>query len=298
MLWEGPETRFDLASITKPVVATLALVLDRRGELPLRTPVEEIWPAAVGFERRTLADLLRHRSGLQAWTPLWRRCRGRAGVERLLLSGEVGGAPRPLYSDLGYILWGLAAEKRLGRPLAALLRDRVLAPLHLESVSGPPGDRPDVAACELGNDHERALAVAQGIALAPRAGVLRGTPHDGNARFLGGVCGHAGLFGAAADLGRFGAEWLRPKKLLRREEVERSLTGRGPYALGWFRRRARGSAGPALGRRAFGLPGFPGVSLWIDPDTELVAVLLAHRRRGAPGLNPWRRRFHALAAAL
>jgi CubicO group peptidase (beta-lactamase class C family) len=292
-------TRFDLASITKPVVATLALLLDRSGELPLRLPVAAVWLRAQRFGARTLEDLLRHRAGLPAWAPLRALCRRRAPVEEFLLAVPLDSAAGAVYSDLGYILWGFAARRILGSPPETLLAQRVHEPLGLASFGPPPGPRQGVAVCELDASEEERLAAHWGIRL--RAGptrVLHGRPHDDNARLLGGVPGHSGLFGDAADLWRFGLEWLRPRSLLRRAEAERAFAGRSPYALGWFRRRVRGSAGPALGPRAFGLPGFPGGSLWVDPDTGLVAVLLAHRRRGAPGLNPWRRRFHALAAAV
>jgi CubicO group peptidase (beta-lactamase class C family) len=291
-------TRFDLASITKPVVATLALLLERSGELPLSLRVAAVWPRATRFGARTLEDLLRHRAGLPAWAPLRALCRRRARVEEFLLAAPLDSAAEAIYSDLGYILWGLAARRVLGTPLATLLERRVHEPLGLVSFGPPPGARAGVAVCELGRADEERLAATWGVVQpARRQQAPRGRPHDDNARFLGGVPGHSGLFGDAADLWRFGLEWLRPRSLLGRAEVERAFAGRSPYALGWFRRRVRGSAGSALGPRAFGLPGFPGGSLWVDPDTGLVAVLLAHRRRGAPGLNPWRRRFHSLAVA-
>ncbi|HXO26949.1 MAG TPA: serine hydrolase domain-containing protein, partial [Thermoanaerobaculia bacterium] len=304
-------TWFDYGSLTKPFVATLALALDRTGELPLGTRIGEVLG---GTDRRLaalpLADLLRHRSGLVGWTPLYARCRSLAEVEALLLSGALLGARAGTYTDLDYLLWGLAAERALGRPLAALARERVLAPVGLDgSIAAVPGDLPQVAESRMGSGREVELAVRQGVAAPLLPPPPIGLPQDGNARFLatllapavpvaGGVLwGFAGLFGTAAALWRLGAEWLEPRLLLHKEDVAAALAGGGPFALGWWRRRSRGGAGgPALSAGSFGHTGFAGGSLWIDPRRSRVLVLLAHRVDPATNLNRWRRRFHAAAA--
>ena len=307
------DSRFDLGSLTKPFVATLALVLDERGELPLELPIGEVWPHAdPRLARLPLADLLSHRSGLAAWTPLYQRCRSRDEVLALLLGGELLGADLPTYSDLDYLLWGQAAEARLGRPLGDLLRERVLAPLGLSCVTlalgdpSDPGDREAVAESFMGTGKEVELAAEQGIAVADLGPPPPGTVQDGNARFLAGLGialpGHAGLFGRAADLSALGMEWLRPGRLFSPEAKARALAwGSGLYALGWVRRNVLGSAGPALGPDSFGHSGFAGGSLWIDPDASdaseggWLLVLLGARTDPAVDMNAWRRRFHALA---
>lgn len=295
-----PSTCFDLASLTKPYVATLALALDRRGALPLALPIGETFPgAAPRLARRTLEDLLRHRAGLQPWMPLYRRCRDGAGALRLLLTETVLGAPPGTYSDLGFILWGFAAERTLGQPLRELLLREVLRPLHIEArVGAVPGAARDVAPCRLDRQRERELAAQLGIAVARGKAPARGEVQDGNARFLGGLAGHAGLFAPVDGVLALAREWLRPEVLLTRRQVERALAGTGPYALGWARRRVRGSAGPALAPSSFGHAGFTGGSEWIDPERERIFVWLGHRRSASSDLNAWRRRFHALAARL
>jgi CubicO group peptidase (beta-lactamase class C family) len=308
----GAATWFDYGSLTKAFVATLALALDRGGELPLGTRIGEVLD---GADRRlaalALADLLRHRSGLVGWTPLYGRCRSLAEVEALLLSGALLGARPGTYSDFDYLLWGLAAERALGRPLAALAGERVLAPLGVDgSIAVVPGDLPQVAESRMDSGREVELAAGQGVTtpLLPPPPV--GLPQDGNARFLatlatpaargpaGGVLwGFAGLFGTAAALWRLGAEWLEPRLLLHKEDIAAALAGGGPFALGWWRRRSRGGGGgPALSAGSFGHTGFAGGSLWIDPRRSRVFVLLAHRVDPASNLNRWRRRFHAAAA--
>ncbi|HEY4591204.1 MAG TPA: serine hydrolase domain-containing protein, partial [Thermoanaerobaculia bacterium] len=232
ILWEGaageahPATRFDYASLTKPFVATLALTLDASGDLPLATRIGDVWPQArPELARRPLSDLLRHRSGLAAWTPIYHHCRSvEEAVELILAGGDHGellGARAGTYSDLGYILWAWAAEISTGTSLAALLDSRVLKPLGLGSVEPTPGDRPDIARSRMGTGQEVKLAAKQGFEVPDLGPPPVGTPQDGNGRFLvglgagGGVCGHAGLFGNARDLWRLGLEWLAPGRLLK-----------------------------------------------------------------------------------
>jgi CubicO group peptidase (beta-lactamase class C family) len=294
---------FDAASLTKPWMATLALRIDQARELPLTTAIGDLWrqcDPALG--RRTLADLLRHRSGLAAWTPLYRRCRTREEAERLLLSGVLMERPVERYSDLDYMLWGFAAERALGVDLATLLHRFVLEPASIDGVAVAPGARPGVVACRCDTGREVELAAAQGLRIARRGAPALGQPQDGNARFLGALAGHAGLFVSAEAVLALARQWLRAldsgTRLLRRDAARRALAGRGEYALGWARRRVRGSAGPALSAASFGHIGFTGTSLWIDRESGRIHVLLAHRRRPGSPLNVARRCFHALAAEL
>jgi serine-type D-Ala-D-Ala carboxypeptidase len=297
-------TRFDYASLTKPFMATLALVLDAAGVLPLATRIGDVWPGAhARLARRPLADLLRHRSGLAAWTPLYHRCRSLDEAVALIVQGgrdgDLIGARPGTYSDLGVILWGRTAERCVGTPLAALLTTRVLAPLGLDGVEASPGERPDLAESRMGTGQEVRLAAKQGFAVADLGPPPLGRPQDGNGRFLAGtgeICGHAGLFGGARDLWRLGAEWLAPGRLLHPEGVAAALEGGGRFALGWWRRTLRGSAGRSLSPTAFGHTGFAGNSFWIDPERGRIFVLLGSRLDPSMDMNRWRRRFHTAAA--
>ena len=296
-------TRFDFASVTKPFTASLALVLDEEGTLPLGTRIGEVWPEAhPALARRRLSDLLRHRSGLAGWTPLYHRCQSiQEAFELILQADDLLGAKAGTYSDLGYMLWGATAERRTGEALAELLRSRVLDPLGLSSIEASPGERPDLAQSYMGTGKEMELAAKAGFTVPDLGPPLMGHPQDGNARFLvglgfrGGVLGHAGLFGAARDAWRLGAEWLAPGRLLKPVSVDAALRGRGPFALGWWRRRLRNSAGRALSPTAFGHTGFAGNSLWIDPEKRRVFVLLGSRLDPAMDMNRWRRQFHEAA---
>jgi CubicO group peptidase (beta-lactamase class C family) len=293
-----PETSFDLSSLTKPFVATLAVVLARSGELPLTARIGDFVPSARGrAARATLESLLRHRSGLVPWAPLESLCRRNSEVTARILESDLWQASGPVYSDLGYILWARLAELHLGVGLAELLRERVLRPLDLDAPRWRPGGSEGVAESRLDRTREAELAEAFGLALRrPPSPPALGVVQDGNARFLGGVAGHAGLFGDAASVAALAEEWLRPRRLLRRAEVAAALGApAGEYALGWARRRVRGTAGAALSPRAFGHAGSTGTTVWADPERGLVFVLLAHRTSGIDW-KPLRRAFHRLAA--
>lgn len=306
--------RFDAASLTKPWMATLALVLDMQGTVRLETPLGEVFPAAVaGNRERTLEDLLRHRSGIAAWAPfavqMGKRLSDREAAAGFLLSeslwpetGRNRGA-FATYSDLGYILWGLATEKVTGSSLADLLDLHVTGPLGTAPLGALAGNPPPeaIVECRLDNWKEVELAAEQGLKLARQASFLRGVPQDGNARAaraLGFLTGHAGLFATADEMLALGREWLRPERVLAPEAVARALSGEGPFALGWARQSADGSSGPALLPNSYGHTGFSGGSLWIEPSRERVVVVLAHRLASKIDFNPIRREIHRLAAEI
>lgn len=294
-----PHTRFDLASLTKPITATLALALDSGGWLGLETPVATVFPRARSELRSILlCDLLRHAGGFVPWTPLYARCAHRGEALDLLLQGDLLGASRPTYSDLGYILWGMAAEERLQAPLGEVLERHLLSPLGLDSTAPSPGGLADVASCSLSNAREVELAAEQGFSLDPDPAPPRGIVQDGNARFLGGLAGHAGLFATLHDLFALAREWLHPGRLLREAAVRRALTGTGPYLLGWWRPAEALREPPFLSSEAFGHSGFTGTSLWIDPVQERTCILLAHRSSPNLDLTPRRRHFHRLCYEL
>ncbi len=285
---------FDLASLTKPVTATLALALERSGGLSTRASVGRVLHGS-GFEidpslrSRRLVTLLRHRSGLTAWAPLFARCRRpEEAVELLTSSPDLLGAAPATYSDLGYILWGLLVEAVTERSLGSLVEERIVRPLGLRGLSEPPGDMPAAVECRLGNQRERQLARAQGIDIGLRRAPSIGAIQDGNARFLGGPAGHAGLFGSARAIWRLAAEWVEPGALLECRQVERALGGRGEFALGWRR-----SPPAAAGRSGlwYGHTGFTGGGAWFSPETKEIRVLLAHRSSVSVSLVEWRARF-------
>jgi CubicO group peptidase (beta-lactamase class C family) len=301
-----PADLFDAASLTKPFVATLAVVLDAEGALPLGTRIGDLLPEArSALARRSLEDLLRHRSGLAPWYPLESLApRGaRPKLESLLhwlATGAPLGASPGTYSDLGFLLWGLLVARSSGWGLARLLRELVLVPLGLESEVSHRPARGRAVDCVLDDGRERELARSLGVALRrprPSGEPWRGIPQDGNARRVGSLCGHAGLFVSVDALAALGGAWLPPAGLPGSPRLAAALAGpRGGWALGWARRSRAGSSGLALSRSAFGHAGFAGSSLWIDPERDAVLVLAAHRVASRVDFNPTRREFHRLAA--
>lgn len=291
------DDRFDLASLTKPFAATLGVALDRSGRLPLATRVGELWGSGVAprLADRSLGSLLRHRSGLRAWAPLYRKFRSREQAIAYLTRSEALSSRHERYSDLGFLLWGLSVERALGEDYGSLLDRLVLEPLKLESVGPPAVPSASTVECPLGNEREVELALGLGVRIARKGGPSVGEIQDGNARFLGGPHAHAGLFGSALDLFGLASEWLTPGRVLSRHAVTGALEGGRRFGLGWARRTLRGSGGPALSAAAFGHVGFTGGSVWIDPENDRIMVLLAHRVSASVNLTSWRRRFHRAA---
>ena len=312
------ETLYDLASLTKPLAtALLAVRLQAGGRLALDDRLDRHLPEwrAAGDERSevTLLDLLAHRSGLPAWDPLYLHSTEVAGrIDRLRTIPLVHPPLQDVnYSCLDYILLGFALARAGGAPLDHLFRDTVVAPLGgPEILFTPPREtRRRIAATEHGNERERALAGPAGDGYNEwRRGIIWGEVHDNNAHTLGGVAGNAGLFGTAGAVHVLATEFLPGGKGLLGAE-ERALFGHN-FTRGQGQHRAVGfqlasspgsSAGPALSPRSFGHTGFTGTSVWIDPDSRRVYVLLTNRvhpRFHDLDMNAVRRQFHVLAGSV
>ncbi|MCU0302866.1 MAG: beta-lactamase family protein [Thermoanaerobaculales bacterium] len=300
------DTWFDLASLTKPLaVGTLSLLALRDGAIRLDTRVGEVLPELVGagVEGCTIGRLLTHTSGLPAWAPLYATGAGPSGVVDSIARLPVGeAATEVVYSCPGFILLGLMLARRLGAGLDVLLADRVLRPLGLADDLGfTPDRRRPVAAGALVALAEAELLAKRGLdpSLVPPPAPAK--PDDGNARFLGGVAGNAGLFGTMAGVLGMARAWLEPGLLLTAEEIALATADHTPglaqaRGLGWQLAATPGcSAGPALSPGAFGHTGFAGASLWIDPTRGAALALLGNRVHPAhrpTDLHPLRRRFH------
>lgn len=271
------ETVFDLASLTK-VISTTTLVMRAAdaGALRLEEPVRGFIAQWRGADRDhvTIRDLLAHCSGLTAYLPFFRDCRGRAEFESAICALPLEYAPRSraIYSDLGFMLLAFILQDTLTRPLDRLFDDvRGLfsqAPLRFN----PPQDwRPRTAPTEVDPWRGR---------------LLQGEVHDENAYALGGVAGHAGLFGTAEAVGDFGrailAAFNGDTPLVRRDTMRlfaRRTTDvpDSSRALGWDTMLPTSSCGTRLSSRAVGHTGFTGTSLWVDPGRDLYIVLLSNR---------------------
>jgi CubicO group peptidase (beta-lactamase class C family) len=309
-----PHTRYDLASLTKPLVTTtLFLLAARQGRVTLDMTVGEaldLDASSPPLARATLAELLSHTAGLPAWKPLYAIAGDPSEVADRVLRIELETAPgqRVVYTCLGFILLGIILERILEVPLDAAFQRLVAAPVGLADEIGfnPVPDDPNLAGGATTADPEPDMCSELGLPADRVPPVGPGRVNDGNARFLGGVAGNSGLFGTAAGVLRLACEYLAGQgRLLEAAEIHRATSIAAQRdglvrGLGWQIATSRGcSAGAALGPRAFGHTGFTGTSLWVDPDSEAVYVLLTNRHH--PGyhdvdLHPLRRRFHELAA--
>lgn len=288
-----PETIYDLASLTKPCVAVLAARLVAQGVLGWDVALDQWYPTARATQSSaaTLEQLLSHRAGLEAHIVLNpldsspKPCRlaaiVRAANSRREECRQAAAADcAPVYSDLGYILAGLGVEEVLGCSLQEALRREVFEPLGIELGSV------EQHCSRMGRD-KFLREVAPTEVLEHRGGVIRGAVHDDNAWFLRNekVCGHAGLFGTAMGVARFGAAVMdslagRREEWLPAEMAQVLVKARdgGSLRAGFDGKSMQGSsAGPAFGEGAFGHLGFTGTSLWCDPAAQAVVVLLTNR---------------------
>jgi CubicO group peptidase (beta-lactamase class C family) len=315
-------TVYDLASLTKPLVTgLLAARRVERGRLDLDAPVADYLRefAAAAHRPVTVRRLLTHTSGLPAWRPL--RVLTNDRRERVLeviagLPLEHAPGARVLYSDLGFITLGLLLERLEGERLAALAEREIFKPLGLKRTFFNPARafQTETAACELaGNSYERGMCRAGEHAegadsVAWREQLIWGEVHDGNAYFLGGAAGHAGLFSTARETRAIAEQFLAARtKLLKPDTCELFRTDmtaglNEARSLAWqLAATPDSAAGAALPPDSFGHLGFTGTSCWIDPSRERVYVLLTNRThtRRLPfvNINRVRRQFHALASA-
>jgi CubicO group peptidase (beta-lactamase class C family) len=306
------DTVFDLASLTK-VVATLPIVLQLagRGEVGLDQPVARYLPrfAGPGKEAVTVRQLLLHTSGLPDQRRYYQHLHDPAEIRAAAIAEPLVARPGTVlrYTDVGFIALGELAVAVAGCGLDELVRDVVCGPLGMAATRylPPAGWAGRIAATEA-------------VGGAAKVGVV----HDENADALGGVAGHAGLFGTAADVGRYAAAWAgnpgtgglllagngrdrSPFWGMRAEALRCQTEGLGGRrGLGWvLRGDAHDNMGDGWPASGAGHTGFTGTSLSVDPPTGLWAVLLTNAVHFGRGRGPeysvvgLRKQVHAAVAA-
>jgi serine-type D-Ala-D-Ala carboxypeptidase len=306
-------TIFDLASLTKPIATTSAIMqLAGRGALDILEPVATFFSEWRGAdrERATVQDLLEHSAGLAARL-IDPPPHGRREFEHDICTMLLDYPPRSksVYSDLGFILLGFIAEDR-GRATLASQFEAIAAGLPHAFAPGT-----------LSRDLVLRFGVTDALRVrtAPtrpldedtrRGRLLVGEVHDNYAAALGGVAGHAGLFGTAAGVGGFARAVLRgargdgasPAPLSPRlvaQATKKSSVAGSSRALGWDTMLPTSSCGTAMSPAAFGQVGYTGTSLWIDPGWDRYFVLLTNRACGGGTLDQMRevrRAFHDAVA--
>jgi CubicO group peptidase (beta-lactamase class C family) len=296
---------FDLASLTKPIATTTVILGQiRAGRLSVDSRIATLLSEWRGPDREavTIRDLLEHASGLAARL-VDRPPEGRREFEHDICTMPLECAPRTraIYSDLGFILLGFIAADLGGASLDALFShavDGLLGEVSLDRSS--LGFLPD---------HRSADRIAPTWPMdedVRRGRLLVGDVHDDYAALLGGVAGHAGLFGTAAGVGAFARFVLSaarghdsahaplPASAVH-ASVALSATPGSSRALGWDTMLVTSSCGSSMSPAAFGHTGFTGTSLWIDPARDRYFVLLTNRVCGGGNLDQMRdvrRAFH------
>jgi CubicO group peptidase (beta-lactamase class C family) len=295
----NPSTLFDLASLTKVLATTpMAMILYDRGLLDLDAPVSAIIPefttdSAKDPRRQqvTLRQLLAHSSGLPAYEKLFLKARTRDELLQAAFATPLTAAPstRAEYSDIGFIILGVALERLADEPLDRFCQREIFAPLAMTNTTfNPPTEirstiPPTADEREFGTEERGAGAPRQQTPSTFRQRVIQGEVQDENATILGGVAAHAGLFSTAADLAKYahalltgGHPILRPETiaLFTRRESAAPGTSR---ALGWDTPSTPSQSGKYFSPNSYGHLGYTGTSLWIDPVRQLSITLLTNR---------------------
>lgn len=334
-----PETVYDLASLTK-VTATLPLVLQAvaEGRMALEDPVPVHLPESP-HHNVTIKHLLTHTSGLPAWIPFYLRTMGGDAVVRGAATTPLVAQPgaQVTYSDVGFVLLGEIVRRTFGAPLDVLAKTRLYEPLEMTrtgyrpvraaAAGQAPGAGPAAGAAGGGEDlraiapTEDGTAVEQQMTQDPqwaeagrrhtwRRYLIWGEVHDSNAHAMGGVSGHAGLFGTADDLLAYARMWLANGRgphgrvvvepALVREAVAPQTPPPKIRGLGWALTGEQGWWRDTLSPRAFGHTGFTGTSIVVDPARDLAIVLLSnavHLGRDRTGILTLRPDIAAAIAA-
>jgi CubicO group peptidase (beta-lactamase class C family) len=279
---ESPEVTttsiYDLASVSKAVATTtMAMLLYERGLLDLEAPAVGIVPEFGGDDARrreiTLRMLLTHSSGLPAYEKLFLKARSR---EMLLTAAfqtplEADPGSRSEYSDISFIVLGVALERLADDALDHFCQQKIFGPLGMAHTAFNPPAAWRKSVPPTVDDQ------------IFRRRVIQGEVHDENASVLGGISGHAGLFATAGDVATFAHCMLQGgAPILRKETLEvftrREATPPGTSrALGWDTPSAPSQSGKYFSTQSFGHLGYTGTSLWIDPARKLSITLLTNR---------------------
>jgi CubicO group peptidase (beta-lactamase class C family) len=272
------DTIFDLASLTKVIATTaLCMVLFERGILRLEQKLVEIIPEFKSEDPRrndvTFRMLLAHSAGLPAYIKLFERVQTRDELIREAMQVPLAADPgtRAEYSDIGFILLGVALERLTSEALDQLCLREIFSELALKQMTFNPPDEWKPLIPPTVDDRTF------------RHKLVQGEVHDENAWIMGGVAAHAGCFAPAVEVAMFAESMLaRGKPLVKPETVklfttrENSPAGTS-RALGWDTPSQPSQSGKYFSARSFGHLGYTGTSLWIDPERQLSVTLLTNR---------------------
>jgi len=317
------ETIYDLASLTKPLATGLLCArLIEKKELKLDKTVDFYLPEFKVYNyfkenKRDISinELLLHASRLPAWKPFYLFAKTRAEVLAEIVKTPLNFEQRGVaYSDLNFLILTFLIEKIYGERLDKISQEEICAPLKLKNTFFNPPEklRQKIAASEFGNEYEKQTCKDSGLDVSNydwRDYQIWGEVHDGNAWFMNGVSGHAGLFSTAEETFKIARQFLQNYTSLLKPETCKLFSTNFTKSLSEARSMAfelaetkDSTAGEALSKDSFGHLGFTGTSLWINPQKERIFILLTNRThaRSLPfaNINAVRREFHGIAVEL
>ena len=281
-------TIFDLASLTKPMATTLAIMgLVDKNIIDLDQSISGLLPVKLDDEKKhiTIRLILNHSAGLADWKPFYLDLekfpleKRKDVLRKLILDEPLKYSPGQdfEYSDLGFMLLEWVIEQSTGKKMDQYLSEEYYKPLKLEqtffSQKPPPFSKDKIAATENCQWRKK---------------VVHGEVHDENAYALGGYSGHSGLFGDAHDLfiimdmlrGHLildRSDFFKPetlKNFFKRQEIVKDST----WALGWDTPSpGESSSGKYFSENSIGHLGFTGTSIWMDLDKDILVIFLCNR---------------------
>ena len=296
---------FDLASITKVISTTSGIMkLVDKNKIDLDKPVVSYLPNFKGKKKKykkqkseiTVRDLLSHSSGLPAFKQYFKMEKTREVILENIYDTEPvrEKGDTTIYSDVGAIMLGELIEKASGFPLDIFVDSLIFKPLGMGTTFyNPPEEK-----------IKRVIPTE----IDPKGNLIHGYVHDENAHSLGGVAGHAGLFSTAKDLAIFSQMMLNKglygwKRIFKQETVDlftkrANLVSQSSRCLGWDSPSGASSGGVYLSDSSYGHGGYTGTTLWIDPDNEIIVILLTNavhpnRKNKDPKYFDWRHRIHS-----
>jgi CubicO group peptidase (beta-lactamase class C family) len=312
---------YDLASLTKILATTsLFMVFDEAGIIRVESTLETHLPEEVKkfphLRDITIAQLLSHTSGLPAWNAFYETMKMQFGAalpylsiaERkkyfydLVLATPLENKPgeKVVYSDLGFLILSYLAEKTQRKTFAELVEAKVWSNIDGSTFHFRPMVSDAAAARDVIASLEEEVVMTE---VCPWRGLIQGQVHDDNAWTMGGVAGHAGVFGSLNDCIRW-VDALFGGKLVRFSTLQKFLQVVSPPAearrsLGFdlVARSGGGSTAFAFSENTVGHLGYTGTSIWIDLDDGFFAILLTNRvhpSRHDLRIRDLRQNFHTL----
>jgi beta-N-acetylhexosaminidase len=291
------DSRYDLASLTKVLATTPAVLLLLQNKMinlddKLSFFYHELKKKKLGHA--TVKDLLMHQAGLSAWKPFYENCHDKDKVISQILQTELEFeiGKKSVYSDPGFILLGDIVERVSGLPLDVFCRDKIFQPMELNTLSYLPVD---IIKNKISKSNH---APSQKI---PPTGfdnfrdqIIRGEVNDTNCYVMGGITGHAGLFGGVSDVSAIAQLFLQKGiynkvRILKYNIADLAIRKLNPQfsnrALGWDTPSVKSTAGKYFSAASFGHLAFTGPSIWADPEKNLIVTFLCNRTHPDPQKN-------------